>query len=123
MNFKQVIVVRKDLNISRGKEIAQACHASRGAAELSRKDYNKNNDKPVYTTWIMQGETKIVVGVDTKEELFELFKEVNEDRDIPAKLVRDHGHTELETGTMTAAGFGPAEAEKIDEYTSHLKLL
>jgi len=123
--LKQVIVVRKDLGMRKGKAMAQACHASRGAAEIARKRFDVGDEdekEPVHLAWIMSGETKIVVGIEGKDNLVDLYHEVN-DSGIPCKLVKDLGHTELEPGTPTAVGVGPAKESEIDEYTSHLELL
>lgn len=127
--YKQVIVARKDLNMRKGKLAAQVAHASRGAANYAQMEEDNVGDikdeedvEPIVTFWEFQGETKIVVGIEGEGALIELYKEVNE-AGIPTKLIKDRGHTELEPGTPTAVGIGPAEIEEIDEYTSHLELL
>lgn len=112
--YKQVIVLRKDLNMRKGKIAAQAAHASRGASKFA--------DDQEVSFWEMQGQTKIVVGVEGKEELLELYKEVNNDG-LPAKLVEDLAHTEFDERKLTAVGIGPCLEDEIDEYTSHLNLL
>lgn len=112
--LKQVIILRKDLGLRKGKMIAQGCHASRGAAKLA--------DEQNVSNWERKGETKIVVGINGEENLLDLYKEMNS-AGLPTKLVRDHGHTEIEEGTMTAVGVGPSQNEKIDEFTSNLSLL
>jgi PTH2 family peptidyl-tRNA hydrolase len=111
--LKQALVVREDLEMSRGKMIAQACHASLGAY---RKAPEKERSK-----WESQGAKKIVLspGDLGLEEVLEQAK-VN---GLPAYMVKDAGMTELEPGTATAVGIGPDEAGKIDTVTGELDLI
>lgn len=111
-DFKQVIVIRKDLNMRKGKMIAQGAHASRGAAQFS------NN----VDLWEIEGETKIVVGVNSSDKLESIYQKAN-NAGLPAKLIRDRGHTELEPGTTTAVGIGPCKSEDVDDITGNLSLL
>ena len=112
-NLKQVIVLRTDLNMSKGKMIAQACHAS-------LKSYEKASDS-VVSDWRSSGMKKISVENDdtSLEEKLEMAKGLQ----IPAALISDAGHTELEPGTSTALGVGPADSKKIDKLTGELKLI
>lgn len=89
MNTKQVIIIRKDLNMRRGKEIAQGCHAS--LAFLTRRieitDILNNFDLPPFVTrpctfegilsqheleWLRSSYRKIVLCVDSEAELLAL---------------------------------------------------
>ena len=66
--YKMVIVVRKDLNMSIGKTSAQVAHAILGAYKLSM---TKNNDK--VNNWEnYSGQAKIVLSVENEKELFEI---------------------------------------------------
>lgn len=112
--MKQVIVMRSDLNMSRGKIAAQACHASLGS--FKRADSNK------IRKWELEGEKKVVVKVNELQELFEIHELVKK-ADIASYLVRDAGHTEIPSSTLTCLGIGPDEDEKIDKITQDLKLL
>ena len=112
--FKQIIVIRTDLNMSTGKKCAQSCHASLGS-------YRKSDNK-IRELWRKTGEKKVVVGIGSKKEMIQLF-ERSKDEKIPAYLVQDAGLTELEPGTMTALGIGPEEEDKIDRLTIDLNLL
>lgn len=38
-------------------------------------------------------------------------------------LVEDAGHTQIEAGSKTVLGIGPAFSDEIDPITEHLKLL
>ena len=116
-NLKQVLVVRTDLCMSIGKMISQACHASLEASEITRK---KNKDK--WLKWKKEGAKKIVVSIESKEELFMLKMKAGE-QGITCYLVSDAGLTEIEPGTYTALAIGPDIEEIIDKVTGSLKLL
>ncbi len=112
--MKQVIIMRGDLPISRGKIAAQACHASLGSY--------KKADKRIIQKWEKEGGKKVVVKVQDLKELYEYF-EIVKATDMPYFLVRDAGHTELPQSTITCLGIGPEKDEKIDKITKDLKLL
>lgn len=112
--YKQVIVLRRDLGMSEGKKCVQSAHASIGAYQRA--------DERVIEGWNSEGQKKIVVEVDSEEELLELFKKAEKER-IPCFLVKDAGLTELKPGTITALGLGPEREEKLDKITRGLKLL
>ena len=112
--FKQVIAVRKDLGMRKGKLAAQVAHAALKAAERA--------DETEREMWRLTGQTKIVVGIEGSEQVFKLYKDANSDG-LPAAFIRDEGRTELEPDTRTAVAIGPAEADAVDKYTGDLDLL
>ncbi|MGB9937423.1 MAG: aminoacyl-tRNA hydrolase [Methanobacterium sp.] len=112
--MKQVMIIRSDLKMGKGKTAAQACHASLGAF--------KKADPQKIRKWESEGEKKVVVKVKDLRELYEIY-EIVKNTDIPIYLVQDAGRTELPSGTVTCLGIGPAEDEKIDKITNELKLL
>ena len=81
----------------------------------------KTQEKQV-SNWLLSGQAKVVLKVSSESELEELYKKANE-FGMPTCFVRDAGKTQLETGTATVLGIGPAEVEKLDSITGHLKLL
>lgn len=115
--LKQVIIIRNDIKMSRGKIVAQGSHASLMSyfeAEKKHKDLAKE--------WIDTGEKKIVLKVDDEtalKRLYEAFKYKN----IPCAIVTDAGLTELPPGTVTALGIGPWKNSELNTLTSSLKLL
>ncbi len=111
--FKQVIVLRVDLDISRGKQIAQACHASLKAYEKASSN--------IQSSWRGGGSKKVVVGA-SEDELVERLERAK-GLQIPAALVKDAGLTEVSPGTVTALGVGPGDEDKIDKVTGDLKLV
>jgi len=117
MNFKQVIVVRTDLKMSVGKTCAQVAHASLGSAIKAM-----NNKKQWFDEWTKEGQKKVVLKVNNKEEIFEIY-EIAKASKLPCYLVNDAGLTELEPGTTTTLGIGPGPNENLDKITGELKLL
>lgn len=115
--YKQVIVFRSDLKLSKGKIVAQAGHAAASAAEEARK-----NRKEWWKAWIKEGQCKIAVKVKSEKELLALEKQAKE-LVLPCALIIDRGLTEIPPGTITCLGIGPAPAEKIDKITDMLPLL
>ena len=114
-DVKQVIAVRKDLGMRKGKMIAQGAHAALEAAERSE-------DPDLFKEWKQTGQTKIAVGVDSESQLVEIFAEAK-NKELPAYLVQDAGHTELEPGTHTAFAIGPERSQVLDHFTGNLPLL
>jgi len=112
--YKQCIVVRSDLNLSKGKCAVQASHASVLAYNLA-----KRSDK---SDWLRSGQKKVALKVDTKEELLSL-KDDADRMGLPSAIVIDAGLTEIPPGTVTSLGIGPARSDQLDKITSNLKLL
>ena len=115
--YKQVLVFRTDLQMSKGKIAAQAGHAAVSAAQDAFVHHKK-----WWETWIYEGQRKIAVKVADAKELGEL-EEAAEDLGLPHALIADRGLTQLPEGTITCLGIGPAPAEKLDRLTGKLKLL
>lgn len=115
--FKQVIVVRTDIRMSRGKLAAQVAHAAVLSAFKAFKE-----KREWFDTWMRTGQKKVVVKVSSDKELLNIAREA-EKLDLPVAVVKDAGLTELPPGTLTAVGIGPAPAKLIDKVTGGLKLL
>jgi PTH2 family peptidyl-tRNA hydrolase len=117
--MKQIIVLRKDLNMSPGKAAAQACHASLTAYLLSEVYHRKDAED-----WLKGGQTKVIVQVEDEAALIALEAKLKEDKKTMNRyaLIRDAGHTELKGQNLTALGIGPIPADKIDPYTRKLLL-
>lgn len=129
--MKQVIILRKDLNLRKGKCVAQGGHAVAGAIlgqSISMKSLSKSTKEIglVLTgdmlEWIRTGMKKVCLGCDSLEQLMDLFQRAKA-AGLPAYTVTDAGHTEVEPGTITCIGIGPAEDSRIDQITGQLKLL
>jgi len=115
--FKQVIVLRTDVKMSKGKLAVQACHASVSALENARKMH------PSWVkSWLNEGQKKVVAKVRDVESLEKLRCQARKDG-LPNALIEDKGLTEIPPGTVTALGIGPAPEEDIDKITCDLPLL
>ena len=115
--YKQVIIFRSDLKLSKGKLAVQAGHAAVSAAEEARKRH-----RDWWESWIFEGQRKIAVKVKDETELSEL-ESAADDLGLPHALIVDRGLTEIPEGTVTCLGIGPAPAEKMDKLTGKLSLL
>jgi len=114
MAYKQVILVREDLKLPKGKMSAQVAHASLEAVLKS--------DKKVIAKWRGEGGKKVVLKVKDEKELLK-FKEMAEDAGLKCALITDAGHTVVEPGTKTCLGIGPDDEKKIDLITGKLKIM
>lgn len=115
--YKQAIVVRADLGMGKGKLAAQSSHASLSAYKKVEKA-----DPEVARAWEMEGQKKIVLKVQSEEELLDFFQKAKA-AGIPCELIRDAGHTQVEPGTLTCFGAGPWDEGEIDSVLGKLKLL
>ena len=115
--YKQVIAVRTDLGMSKGKTAVQVAHGSVSAAEKTRVSH-----QDVWKSWFREGQKKVAVKVQSEEQILELQKSAALNS-LPFAVIRDAGMTELPPGTTTVIGIGPAKEEDIDKVTSELKLL
>jgi PTH2 family peptidyl-tRNA hydrolase len=129
--IKQIIVVRRDLNMRKGKIAAQSAHASFKVFRDIMKSEWINEDQKKYTfsvsektsNWLDGEFTKICVSVNSEEELMEIYNKAKENN-ILSSLIIDAGHTEFNgVPTKTCCAIGPDLSENIDPITSHLKLL
>ncbi|MFW9918669.1 MAG: peptidyl-tRNA hydrolase Pth2 [Candidatus Thorarchaeota archaeon] len=116
-SYKQVIAVRTDLGMSKGKMAVQVAHGAVGAAERARV-----SSQDIWRSWLREGQKKVAVKVQSEEELLQLMREAIAHR-LPYSLIRDAGMTELPPGTMTVIGIGPAKSDDVDKVTANLKLL
>lgn len=134
---KQMIVMRKDLGMRKGKIAAQAAHASDGAllrsliahklldrltvrgGHLELASSEKHNP---LVDWFQQGTAKVCVYVDSEEELFALARE-GQERGYLVELVCDAGLTEFHGDpTYTCLAFEPLYPKQIDPLTGDLPL-
>jgi peptidyl-tRNA hydrolase, PTH2 family len=115
--MKQAIVVRSDLKMGKGKVAAQVAHASLSAAEETQ------TKRPNwYAGWKEGGHAKIVLKVGSEDEIRQLFQKAKA-AGLPASLIQDRGLTQVDPGTVTCLGIGPAPEHEVDEITGKLKLL
>jgi PTH2 family peptidyl-tRNA hydrolase len=149
---KQVIVIRNDLNMRRGKQIAQGAHASlKAILNLGQmfRDYSDINGNLIdihynitlfkerkqwsgepdinhqaVIEWLEGRFTKICVQVSSEDELLNIYNNAVDAGIKCRALIEDAGLTEFGgVKTLTCCAIGPAYPEDVDKITSHLKLL
>lgn len=132
-NVKQVIVIRKDLGMRRGKEIAQGAHAS--IAWLTRRVMTGAQPalagriqvhavvlSAAEREWTEGNFRKICCVVNSEDELLLIAKKARE-AGVICEVIEDSGLTEFGgVPTITALAVGPDTDEKIDPITGDLKL-
>ena len=131
---KQVIVIRKDLNMRKGKIAAQAAHASmKVLLEQMSTLYLGGHTKGRSITlllpegtaiydWLSGKFKKICVYVNSEQELLDIYQKAK-DNNVISTLVTDSGLTEFNNvPTNTCIAVGPDFDEVIDKITGHLPL-
>lgn len=133
-NVKQVIVVRKDLNMRKGKMIAMGSHSSmkvfldlceyeKISPNESRLTFYLDGDDSDWSVWLNGLYTKVVVSCDSEQELIDIYQQAK-DKGLPCSLIVDAGLTEFNgVPTKTCVAIGPTKSKEIDQITGHLKLL
>lgn len=137
MSTKQVILLRKDLNMPAGKSAAQASHSSLSAilnlmyTETETLDdsdnlviYRELNtvSNSALNTWLSGEQKKVCLSVNSLEEL-ELYYQQAQKAGLPCSYIVDNGHTVFNgVQTPTAVAIGPHWNEDIDNITRCLKL-
>jgi peptidyl-tRNA hydrolase, PTH2 family len=127
MDAKQVIVMRKDLGMRKGKMIAQGAHASLKVlvdrAALGADALAIPLDAPT-REWLVSGRfTKVCVSVDSEAELDAIVSR-SRAAGVPCALIVDSGRTEFHgVPTKTCCAVGPAWADAVDAITGALPLL
>jgi len=118
---KMAIILRNDVGMGKGKLCAQASHATLIAYKHALNHKQKIH-KEMINDWEFTGQTKIVLKVNSEEELQQLASQAHKEG-LPYGLVRDAGHTQVEAGTYTALAIGPSKEKIINTICGHLKLL
>lgn len=119
--IKQVIVMRTDLGMRKGKMIAQGAHAS--MAFLAKHVQGKSELTDAAKEWLAHRFTKICVRADSKEELEEIILAAKESQ-LEVYPIYDSGLTEFNNEvTLTCCAIGPDYSSKIDQVTGNQKLL
>lgn len=113
MELTQYLIVNNSLGMNKGKIAAQCAHAAVAVLE-------KINLK-IIKEWKEQGMKKIVLKVNSTEELLELFEKTK--KELPCALITDAGKTQIASGSKTVFACGPIEENKAVKYFEKLKLL
>lgn len=115
--YKMAILVRKDIEMSKGKIAAQCCHACLGAYQAALKKGHSQALK----AWEAQGQPKITLSVRDEQEMLEL-QNAARSHSLISVDIRDAGHTQVAPGTRTTLAIGPGPSTLINHICGHLKL-
>lgn len=119
--IQQTIVVRTDLNMRKGKMVAQGAHAS--MMFLAAIYRGEATATPEADAWLRERFTKVCLGVPGEEDLVRVYEEARA-AGLTAYLVTDSGQTEFHgVPTRTALAIGPDWKSRIDPITRDLKLI
>lgn len=117
MDYKLVIAVRSDLELSKGKLAVQVAHAAVMAALDAKTRHRK-----WFMEWWAEGQKKVVVHGGTLANVQALRRKARS-IGLTTALVEDAGLTELPPGTVTCLGIGPGPNAVVDQVTGGLKLM
>ncbi|KAF3014438.1 hypothetical protein E8E14_008072 [Neopestalotiopsis sp. 37M] len=119
---KLVLVVRTDLGMTKGKIAAQCSHATLACYKKLAAASSSSPGGRYLRRWERHGQAKIAVQIKSQEELLELHKRARA-MGLTAEYIQDAGRTQIEAGSMTVLGVGPAPKSLVDKVTGGLKLL
>lgn len=128
---KQILILRKDLKMGKGKLISQGAHASMGGLLLGGRFTTTPEGKSQYVidldpdleAWLRGSFTKIAVWAESEEQLLELHKQAQASG-LRTVVIKDNGKTVFHgVPTITALVIGPARASLVDPITRHLQLI
>lgn len=124
--LKQMLIVRTDLNMRKGKIAAQCAHASLSILKAMMTPDDKILLKSIpaeFKTWLFGLQTKVCVYVSSEEELVDVYNKAKA-AGMLCSLIKDAGKTEFNgVATLTVAAIGPAKNEDLYKLTGHLNLL
>ncbi|TDZ23479.1 Peptidyl-tRNA hydrolase 2 [Colletotrichum sidae] len=122
---KLVLVVRTDLGMTKGKMAAQASHATLACYKSLSRAAARDPSSPaakLLKRWENLGQAKIAVQIKNQDEMLELMGKARS-LGVTAEVIADAGRTQIEAGSLTVLGVGPAPRSLVDQITGHLKLL
>ena len=114
MELVQYIVINNSLGMDKGKLVAQGAHASISVLEKV--------DNKTIENWKNQGMKKIVLKINSTDELIQKFQALKNLK-LPVALITDAGKTQVPSGSKTAFACGPISETDGQKYFSELKLL
>ena len=113
-----VLIVRTDLNMGKGKAAAQCAHA---AVDLYKKALIRT--PKLVKQWETFGQAKVALKApEGGEEGLKILQKEAEKIGLATVIIRDAGKTQIESGSATVLGIGPAPADILDKVSGHLKL-
>lgn len=115
--YKLVVLVRTDLDMGKGKIAAQVGHASVECALRAEK-----KDRKAFDGWMDSGQRKVVLKVPNRDEMIKYMHEARS-CGLYTVMITDAGRTQVDPGSDTCVGIGPAPESEVDKVTGGLKML
>ncbi|KAH7347819.1 peptidyl-tRNA hydrolase [Plectosphaerella cucumerina] len=123
---KLVLVVRTDLGMTKGKIAAQCSHATlacyKALSRAAAKNGPSSAEAKILSRWERYGQAKIAVQTKSQDEL-KTLRSTARAIGVTAEVIQDAGRTQIDPGSLTVLGVGPAPKSLVDTITGHLKLL
>ena len=113
-SYKQVILVRQDLNMPKGKLAVQCSHAAVDAALSCPREKLE--------AWKKGGMKKVALKVSNLEEL-QMYAKKARAAHLLVKVITDAGKTFFSEPTITCVAIGPDREDVVDKITGSLKML
>ena len=110
------VLMRNDLDMSTGKQVAQGGHA------VTNLLFGLNTDTRLRYDYMTRSQTKIVLKVDSEQELVDVMNAAQTEGHY-GTLVRDQGRIEVEAGSLTCGAIGPVVKSKARQLLKDLKTL
>lgn len=105
-----------------GKIAAQCSHATLACYKALARADPSSPERKLLARWERFGQAKIAVQVKSQAEMLELRGKARA-MGLTAEVIQDAGRTQIEAGSMTVLGVGPAPKSLVDKVTGGLKLL
>ncbi|KAL1850699.1 hypothetical protein Daus18300_012842 [Diaporthe australafricana] len=123
---KLILVVRTDLGMTKGKMAAQCGHATlacfKSISKAARAAGPASPAARLLQRWERHGQAKVALQTKSADEMQELMAKARS-LGITAEVIADAGRTQIDPGSLTVLGVGPAPKSAVDQVTGHLKLL
>lgn len=123
MNVKQVIIVRNDLKIRKGKFAVQVAHAA--MKDLVKKVTDSHNGLVEFDAeehaWYNGLFKKVCVQIESEAAMLALYDRAKA-AGLRVQLIEDCGLTEFDGPTKTCIAIGPHEDSKFTGFTDTLQL-
>ncbi|POS75947.1 peptidyl-tRNA hydrolase PTH2 [Diaporthe helianthi] len=123
---KLILVVRTDLGMTKGKIAAQCGHATlacfKSISKAARIAGPSSPAAKLLQRWERYGQAKVALQTKSADEMHELMAKARS-LGITAEVIADAGRTQIDPGSLTVLGVGPAPKSAVDQVTGHLKLL
>ncbi|PWN19645.1 peptidyl-tRNA hydrolase II [Microstroma glucosiphilum] len=120
-----VLLVRDDLKMDRGKIAVQCSHAALllytlpSSSTASLTSPLSRDVARWRSAWQAEGHPALPLRIPDLHSMHALALEAQQ-RGVPTAIVRDAGRTQVQRGSETVLGIGPAEGRVMDEICGHL---